>query len=994
MQCNRVVRLLGSIAFTAALHGIPCVGAADEVPYHQSAPPNAAFTPDQAIAAAQLPPGFKMECVAHEPDLINPTAFTFDDQGRIWVTESFEYPRADAGLGRDCVKILESTNHDGKFDKVTTFVENLNIPCGVTIGNGGVYVTNSPDILFYPDAAITAKVSKPEVILSGFGRFDRHELPNSLTWGPDGWLYGMNGVFNPAVVTNNGTTFNFTCAIWRWHPQSRNLELFAQGTSNPWGLDYNRQGDWFVSCCVIDHLFHMTQSGYYTRQGGPYPPATRALPSITTARHQAAAYAGLCIYDADVFPEDYRGTLIMGNLHGSALNHDILQRNGATYTQSSAPDFLQANDKWFMPVSQKIGPDGCLYVMDWYDRYHCYQDAGRDPAGVDRERGRIYRISYNNAPFYKPFDLQKDSTEELLKLLDSPNIWWRRTAQRILNEKFAPEMIPALEKMALDPSGRNNANMHALWLLTSQHALSPAFHLKVLASEDEPTRNWGVRAAGEMGQVSVEVYDKLKLLAIDPSPDVRCQLAVAAGRLHTPDGVPLLVELLHNSANASDPLIPNIIYSNLTPLLKSRGAEIVQLLDNDSAAKVSFGESVISWLHQAYNTLARTPAQIADSAKAVLFDAKATPKIAATLGDVIDGFENSGVKPPDRAQYFDQPTRDRLASLSARSDDPASMPATVISLWWNDATAATHARQIVSDASANVATRSMLMKALAGEKSAENLPSFSAFLRDNAAPVRLRLIAANALGTMDDPAAATALVDTYPTAEPADLKPIIIDALSQSKAGAAALLAAVADKKIPVGQVTENHARKIAGYNDPDLSKQLASTFGTIRNDRNPERAAVAEKYKKIVLSHPAGNPLAGQKVFSAKCMQCHTIYGKGGEVGPDLTGVGRDNLDLVLSNVLDPNLVVGKPYYQWIVKLKNGNSQSGILAEESDKQLVLKDGTQRITIPRQDIAKMKETSLSMMPEGLENTMSEPEFIDLVAFLLSRRAPAPWDAVK
>ncbi len=215
--------------------------------------------------------------------------------------------------------------------------------------------------------------------------------------------------------------------------------------------------------------------------------------------------------------------------------------------------------------------------------------------------------------------------------------------------------------------------------------------------------------------------------------------------------------------------------------------------------------------------------------------------------------------------------------------------------------------------------------------------------------------------------------------------------MSQSKTGAAALLEAIKAKQIPAGQITENHARRIAGYNDPDLSKELASTWGTIRTERNPEQAMVAEKYKKLILSRPPGNALAGQNVFAAKCMQCHTIYGKGGEVGPDLTGVGRDNLDLVLSNVLDPNLVVGKPYYQWVVRLKNGTSATGLLAEENDRQIVLKDGTQKITIPRSDIDKMKETTLSMMPEGLEATMSEGEFMDLISFLLTKQAPGAWE---
>ncbi len=184
------------IAFIAT--GFTAIASA--APHGQNREPGAALTPDQAIAKMRLPAGFKAECIAHEPDLINPTAFTFDDRGRIWVTESIEYPRASAGPGQDRVKILEDVNHNGKYEKVTVFKDGLNIPCGVALGNGGVYVTNSPDILFLQDTKGDGHADKQQVILTGFGRDDRHELPNGLTWGPDGWLYGMNGVFNSSHV--------------------------------------------------------------------------------------------------------------------------------------------------------------------------------------------------------------------------------------------------------------------------------------------------------------------------------------------------------------------------------------------------------------------------------------------------------------------------------------------------------------------------------------------------------------------------------------------------------------------------------------------------------------------------------------------------------------------------------------------------------------------------------------------------------------------------
>src|SRR5688572_19706849 len=417
-----------------------------QVPHGQDKPPGPALSPQEAMAAMRVPPGFKVELVAAEPDVVNPTAMTFDDRGRIWVCESFEYPRREPGPGKDRIRILEDADHDGRFEKVTVFKEGLNIPCGIVHGNGGVYVTNAPDVLFLKDTDGDDRADTEEVLFTGFGRDDTHELPNNLIWGPDGWLYGMNGVFNGAKVTSpgDGKKYDFTCAIWRYHPRTKIFELFSQGTSNPWGLDFNRQGDWFISCCVIDHMFHMTQSGYYLRQGGPYPPLTVHLPSITTQHHQKAAYAGLAIYDADAYPEEYRGKLLMGNLHGSCINQDVLERNGSTYRQKNAPDFLSANDAWFMPVAQKIGPDGCVYVMDWYDRYHCYQDANRDSPGLDRAKGRIYRIVYEDAPRAKKFDLGKASNQELLKLLGHSNVWWRRQAQRVLNERDDDKLLLVL----------------------------------------------------------------------------------------------------------------------------------------------------------------------------------------------------------------------------------------------------------------------------------------------------------------------------------------------------------------------------------------------------------------------------------------------------------------------------------------------------------------------------------------------------------------------
>ena len=366
---------------------------------------------------------------------------TFDERGRIWITESLEYPRRSAGPGRDRVKVLEDTDGDGKADRFTVFADGLNIPSGIAVGHGGVWVANSPDILFFRDRDGDGKADTKEVVATGFGRDDTHELPNSLTWGPDGWLYGWNGVFNPSkVVSKNGKTYKFTCAIFRIHPTTRVFEVWCEGTSNPWGIAIDPEGSFFASACVIDHLWHLVETGYYIRQGGPYPPFTWPIESIVDHKHQKAAYCGIHYFDSPAYPPEYRGRLYMGNIHGNCINVDILERNGSTYRAKAAPDFLQANDAWFMPVSQKTGPDGCLYILDWYDRYHCYQDANRDPAGIDRLKGRLYRVRYKDTPRRTGFDLARSSDDELIKLLGSANVYDRDIAQRLLGERASPSI--------------------------------------------------------------------------------------------------------------------------------------------------------------------------------------------------------------------------------------------------------------------------------------------------------------------------------------------------------------------------------------------------------------------------------------------------------------------------------------------------------------------------------------------------------------------------
>jgi putative membrane-bound dehydrogenase-like protein len=548
------------------------------IPRTQTKPPGPPLSPKEALSKMEVPEGFRVELVAAEPDVVNPVAMTFDERGRIWVTESFEYPRREPGPGRDRIKILEDTNGDGQIDSVKIFAEGLNIPSGIAVGYGGVWVANSPDILFLEDTDGDDRADKTTVVVTGFGRDDTHELPNSLTWGPDGALYGLNGVFNPSRVTSGGRKFEFTCAMFRIDPRTREFDLFCEGTSNPWGIAFDPQGSAFVSACVIDHLWHLTETGYYHRQGGPYPPHTWKIGSIVEHKHHMAAYCGITYMDTAAYPEKFRDVLVMGNIHGSGVNVDKLQRRGSTYLGTGEPDLLKANDVWFMPVVQKIGPDGCLYVLDWYDRYHCYQDASADPEGVDRGHGRLYRLVYDKRPAVEHQDLGQLSSPQLVGLLGSPNIWQRETAQRLLAERRCAGVVPELEKLASAAGTPDKHRMHALWTLISGQALTADFAQQLLEHSHPTVRAWAVRGAAKLHPQSRSLAEKVSAMAADEALDVKLQVAIAARKMEHVDRLPVWVNVLASSGG--DTLIPRIVWQNLHPELPAAADRLLELVED------------------------------------------------------------------------------------------------------------------------------------------------------------------------------------------------------------------------------------------------------------------------------------------------------------------------------------------------------------------------------------------------------------------------------
>jgi putative heme-binding domain-containing protein len=954
--------------------------AQEVIPHRQDKPPNQPYTPEEAVSRMTVPEGFNVELVAAEPDLVNPIAMTFDDRGRIWVTESLEYPRKSAGVGRDRIKILEDTQGRGRADKVTTFLEGLNIPTGVAVGYGGVWVLNAPDLLFFTEK--DGKAVRREVVLTGFGRADTHELPNSLTWGPDGWLYGLNGVFNPCHILSHGKTFDFTCALWRLHPRTREFQVFCEGTSNPWGLVWDPEGSTLVSAChwANDHVFHFVETGYYQRQAGPYPPYTMPIGSITNHSHQKTAYCGLCYFDSDAYPERYRGRLYMGNIHGGCINVDLLRREGSSYLSSGEPDFLTAHDAWFMPVSQKVGPDGCLYILDWYDRYHCYQDANRDAEGIDRLRGRLYRVRYRNTPRAPQFDLARENNDQLVERLASPNLYFREAAQRLLTEKNTPAVRARLQALVWEQSSPRTARLHALWALIGSGSMDPAFHERLLNHPDATYRAWGVRAAGNFREVAPSVREMVATMAGDRSPDVQLQVAIAARKIEGLDALPILVKVL--ASCGQDKLIPAIVWSNLHPLLEEQGPRFVRLLSpldwHKAAALSNLMPRVVERL------LSRRRAD-ADSVVVLLEllvsrdveHARQSFSVVARKSSEMDVAAVAALK--TRLQ----PVLRKI--LSGGPKDLLFLSAQLLAARWKMELANADAvRRLFISADQPPAARLDALEVLIAFHDPSLFNSLAQVLTADTPSFVGQILAA--LGRWNEPKVADLVLAAYPKMAP-ELQPLAIELLLQRPSWTRTLLHAVFDRRLPSAVLNANHLRKILDGNDREAVWAVEKAWGTVRKERNPEREKVVASMGQFLRQH-RGDPKVGAQVFKKLCAQCHTIYGQGAQVGPDLTSNGRESFEQLLSNVFDPSLVIGSGYQAITVVTKDGRFLTGLVTEDSDQRIVLKlPGGALQTIARGNVEYVKASPLSMMPEGIEKLLDQKDLSDLFAFLTLDRPP-------
>jgi putative membrane-bound dehydrogenase-like protein len=983
----------------------------DHFRFHDTAPkkftqPVAVLVPDeyplskvdaaQAAAAMKLPEGFKVTVAAAEPEVMQPIAMALDDRGRVWIAEAYEYPiRAKGDKGRDRILIFEDENGDGKLDSRKVFAEGLNLVSGLEVGFGGVWVGAAPYLLFIPDRNADDKPdSEPQILLDGWGLQDTHETLNAFIWGPDGWLYGCHGVFTHSKVGKPGTKDEdrtpINAGVWRYHPTKHIFEVFAHGTSNPWGVDFNDYGDAFITACVIPHLYHMIDGGRYIRQAGShFNPHTYqdintiadhlhylgATPHSGNSKSDAAggghAHAGAMIYLGGRWPKEYRNGLFMNNIHGQRLNMDTLKPEGSGYVGSHGPDFLLTGDNASQILNLRYGPDGNAWMIDWYDMQACH----RVEVNVhDRSNGRIYKIIYGDSE--KGTDLSKLTDTELAKHALNPNDWYVRHSRRILQERFStgklmPESRGILMEIARTHQDETRV-LRALWGLHVTGGVDADLTGEMLKHASPYVRSWAIRLKMEDASAGKDAdwpSQLAKVGASDNSPVVRLAIASATQRLPLEARWNILQSLCSHAEDANDHNLPLMYWYAAEPLADLEPTRALAL-------GLAAGEH-IPLLRDFM--LRRIGSSNAEEALVVLVKGLGIAK-EDSLRKTFLGAIRAALK-GQRKVNAPESWRAVYEQLSQSSDGDVKLQATALGVTFGDPKAMAVMRSSVADTNQSIESRRVALESLLEAKDPELVDT----LLDLAVNSPMADIAIRGLASYDSPKSAEVLLSNY-AGLPAELKRAALATLCARSASGVQLLKAIESKRVPNTDLTADLVRQLQYHKNEDLEKLLGNVWGTVRQSPEEKLKMIAE-YKSLVASTTSPKPdlTAGRAIFAQTCGKCHVLYGVGSQIGPDLTGSNRSDLDYLLSNIVDPSSVMAKEYQPTIILTEDGRVVTGLVKAEDEKTITLQTTDELVVMPKDEIEQRQLSEKSMMPEDQLKQFNQDQVRSLIAYLSAKK---------
>jgi putative membrane-bound dehydrogenase-like protein len=954
----------------------------------------APLPPAKAVASMVVPDGFKVTLVAAEPDVVQPISFAIDARGRLWVAEAFNYGEWKE-TGKDRITILEE--RDGGL-KRTVFYEGFNYTTGIEVGFGGVWVMSPPNLYFVPDRDGDDKPDRePLVLFDGFGyKESRHNLANGFTWGPDGWLYGGHGRTSPSDVGRPGTPaekrVHCDGGVYRIHPTRLVFENFADGTTNPWGVDFDDYGQCFVSNCVNPHLFHMIQGGHYepwrNRPSSLY--AYERLPTCadhlhwdggnlratlgtpdTLALGGGHAHCGTLIYLGDSFPKEFRNAAFMCNVHGRRINHDILKRKGSGYVASHGKDLMISGDPWFMGVTLRTGPDGSVYVSDWSDTGECHTYK------PEKGTGRIYKISYGEPKKAKPVDLYKLTDKELVELQGHDNDYFVRHARRILQERAAKPGWDAKEvhaKLREDVLREQIVpkRLRALWALHVTGGADTEFLEKLLWFTDQADLPaWAIQLLCERDIPSDDALRDFARLAKHGQPVsvMRLSLASALQRLPLGKRWAIAEELVRHADEANDANIPLMLWYGIEPLVPADPAKAMVLA---LKAEIPLVRQFIARRVVDDALVKGDKGDLSPLVAALrLADEKVARDLLVGTREGIRGRKE--LKMPDGwpAVY---------AKFSKSEDATVRGLAVVLALVFGDPQALADLRKVALDPAGGASERVAALEALIEKR----VPDLALVLHDQLADKATRRAALRGLAAYTHADTPKRILAVYADLT-ADEKQDAVGTLAARKEFALALLDAVEKKAVPRGDISAYAARQMFALNDAKVTGRLKEVWGEIRETAADKQKQMA-KYKAQLSPAALRNadPRKGRVIFNTACANCHKLYGQGGTIGPDLTGSNRSDLDYLLSNLIDPAAEVGRDFRLSVVRTKDERVITGIIVERTPARVTIQTDKEKLVLSPDDVDTVKDSPLSIMPEGQLDALTREQIRDLFAYLTGK----------
>ena len=969
-----------------------------------------------------VPDGFEVEVVAAEPLVRQPVAMEFDDRGRLWVIQYLQYPNP-AGLkrvtvdrfsrtkydrvpkppphgprGADRITILEDTDGDGRMDRGRDFVNGLNLATGLAFGHGGVFVLNVPYLLFYPDRnRDDVPDGDPEVLLTGFGMDDAHSVANSLTWGPDGWLYGCQG----STVTANIRGIEFQQGVWRYHPLTRKFELFCEGGGNSWGLDFDQTGRLLYSTNFGGYvLLHGIQGGYYVKSFGKHGALhnPHAYGYFEHAPHQnfrgGHVTVGGIVYQGDSFPSAFRGKYIAGDLLGHAVYwHDIRPR-GSTVQTSHGGELLRANDSWFAPTDLALGPEGAVYVSDWHDARTAHPDPDAD---WDRSNGRIYRIIKKRTPKASTIDFSKLTLDELADLHQHQSQWYVRRARQELARRFSHQkpppqaqstdlagLVTKFRKAALMDRDEISA-LEALWTLNTIGGFDQATALELLSSPHAAVRDWTVRLLGDGGELSPELAQRLDELAEEEADvSVRRQLASSAARFPADQAMPIINANIIRDLDVEDPYLPLLWWWAVEKHSITGREEVLGRFVRPTLWKSRLGRDVL--LPRLIRRYAAE--RTSEGLTSVVRLLKAAPS-DADRGKLWPPILLGWQEQPQHAKQDDwlrQARQHELTKMLLTDWRAAPQNAAVLSLGialrHPEFLAAAERDAFAAETNAKRRIQLLGLLSAAGDP-AWKAPALELLESDQTQAVRIAAL--DVLAQFDDARLTERLIQLH-QASPADaLKTRIRGVLLSRASSAKAWLQAIDQGQVPAGSTSIEEIRRVALYKDPQVDSLVAKHWGKLQAKTREEKLAEVRRLNND-LRAAGGNPAVGRELFKKNCAACHQLFGEGAKVGPDLTTANRQDRNFLLVSLVDPSSVIRKEYVSVVVQTKNGRVLTGLPVARSDASITLVDAKgERQTIPAAEIEELYDSPVSLMPENLYQQFKPQELRDLFAHLQAKK---------